>query len=105
MGFQRQQKIKIWLWLIWHNAFATKDNIFKRGWRGDLKCRFCDEEESIHHLFFLCPAKNMWRVVSLAIGAADLPGNFAHYFDWIARYARNFIIIHVFLYEVFMLLG
>lgn len=26
-------KIKIWLWLIWHNAIATKDNMLKKtGW-------------------------------------------------------------------------
>jgi hypothetical protein len=24
-------KIKIWLWLIWHNAIATKDNMLRRG--------------------------------------------------------------------------
>jgi hypothetical protein len=23
-------KIKVWLWLIWHNAIATKDNLLKR---------------------------------------------------------------------------
>jgi hypothetical protein len=37
----------------------------KRLWRGDTKCRFCDEEENIHHIFFPCPAeKYMWSVVS-----------------------------------------
>jgi hypothetical protein len=25
-------KIKVWLWLIWHNAIASKDNMIKRGW-------------------------------------------------------------------------
>ncbi|PNT70202.1 hypothetical protein BRADI_2g07627v3, partial [Brachypodium distachyon] len=25
-------KIKIWLWLIWHNAIATKDNMIRRNW-------------------------------------------------------------------------
>jgi hypothetical protein len=59
-------KIKIWLWLIWHNFIATKNNMAKRGWTGDTKCRFCDQEEDIHHLFFLCPAaKYMWSVVSI----------------------------------------
>jgi hypothetical protein len=63
-------KIKIWLWLIWHNAIASKYNMFKRGSRGDTKCRFCDDDENIDHLFFLHPAaKYMWTVVSLTIGA------------------------------------
>jgi hypothetical protein len=52
--------------MIWHNAIATKNNMTKRGWVGDIKCRFCDEEEDIHHLFFLCTtAKYMWSVVSI----------------------------------------
>jgi hypothetical protein len=45
-------KIKVWLWLIWHNAIATKDIMSERGWVGNSKCQFCDQNESIHHLFF-----------------------------------------------------
>lgn len=57
-------KIKFWLWLILHNSIATKD-MYRRGWRGDIKCRFCDENETINHLFFACPAaKYMWSVVN-----------------------------------------
>jgi hypothetical protein len=45
---------------------TTKNNMAKRCWIGDTKCRFCDEEEDIHHLFFLCSAaKYMWSVVSI----------------------------------------
>jgi hypothetical protein len=48
--------------------------MFMRGWRGDLKCRFCDEDENIHHLFFLCPTgEYVLSVVSLAIGDFDRP--------------------------------
>jgi hypothetical protein len=62
-------KIKICLWMIWHNAITTKNNMTKRDWIGDTKCRLCDEEEDIHHLFFLCPAaKYMWSVVSITLG-------------------------------------
>jgi hypothetical protein len=53
----------------------------KRGWIGDIKCTFCDEEEIIHHNFFLClVAKYMWSVVSLLVGAQNRPGNFTQYF-------------------------
>jgi hypothetical protein len=94
MEIKNSTKKKIWLRLIWHNATATEDNMFRRDSRGDLKCRFCDE--NIHHLFFLCPAaKYMWSVVSLAIAAFDKPGNFTQYFDWIPRDARNLVNIHV----------
>jgi hypothetical protein len=73
-------KIKIWLRLIWHNAIASKDNMTKRGLIGDTKCTFCDEEENIHHNFFLClVAKYMWSVLSLLVGAHTRPGNFTQY--------------------------
>jgi hypothetical protein len=67
--------------LIWHNAIATKDNIEKRHWHVDFKCRFCDELETIHHLFFTCSsAKYMWSVMSPTIGANTRPGNLTQYF-------------------------
>jgi hypothetical protein len=49
-------KIKIWLWLIWHNSIPTKDTMIERGWLGNSKCQICDQNETIHHLFFSCPA-------------------------------------------------
>jgi hypothetical protein len=45
-------KIKIWLWMIWHNAIATKDNLLKRNWQGSATCQFCEDTETISHLFF-----------------------------------------------------
>jgi len=66
-------KIKIWLWLIWHNFIATKDNMLKRGWQGDPKCRFCEELETIHHLFFNFPAAvYMWSVISTSLGVNNM---------------------------------
>jgi hypothetical protein len=89
-------KIKIWLWLIWYNSVATKDNMTKRGWIGDTKCRFCEGEENIHHLFFLCPpAKYMWSMVSLSVGVEDIPENFAQYFAWIAKFATKKILTNI----------
>lgn len=47
-------RIKIFLWLILHNAILTKDNLLRRNGKGDPKCFFCNELESINHLFFEC---------------------------------------------------
>jgi hypothetical protein len=69
-----RQKIKIWLWLIWHNSIATKDNMFKGDWRGDTKCRFYEEEEDIHHLFFTCPAARLVLQIVLAISLSTSIG-------------------------------
>jgi hypothetical protein len=77
--------------MIWHNAIATKNNMTKRGWVGDIKCRFCDEEEDIHHLFFLCTtAKYMWSVVSITLEANDRPGNFTKYFHYNITFDGSF---------------
>ena len=48
-------KIKIWMWLINHNAILTKDNLLKRNWLGDPTCAFGNETETIPHIFFECP--------------------------------------------------
>jgi hypothetical protein len=64
--------IKIWPWLIWHNAIAIKDNMKRRKWEGNTKCRFCDEGENIHHLFFNCAAaKYVCSCVARFIGAVN----------------------------------
>jgi hypothetical protein len=79
-------KIKIWLWLIWHNAIATKDNLLRRNWVGSASCQFCQENETISHLFFECvAAKFVWSSVATALGAADRPGSFTHFFWWLPR--------------------
>jgi hypothetical protein len=65
-------------------------------WIGDTKCRFYDEEEDIHHLFFLCPkAKYMWSVVSIILEARDRLGKFTDYFHWISKHAGSFTNVHV----------
>jgi hypothetical protein len=55
-------KIKIWLWLIWHDAIATKDNLLKRNWNGSASCQFCHHDESISHLFLSVLQQNMYGV-------------------------------------------
>lgn len=81
-------KIKIWLWLIWHNAIATKDNMKKRQWEGDTKCRFCHEKETIGHLFFTCSAAAyVWGTVTNTLGATTRPGCFSQYFWWITQHS------------------
>jgi hypothetical protein len=76
-------KIKIWLWLIWHNAIATKDNLLKRNWNGNASCH---QNEIISHLFFECAAaKYVWITVAMAVGATDRSGSFTQFFWWFPR--------------------
>jgi hypothetical protein len=81
-------KIKIWLWLIWHNAIATKDNLLNRNWSGAPHCQFCNGLESINHLFFGCSAaKFVWSVVATAVNSPTRPGSFSQFFWWFPQFA------------------
>jgi hypothetical protein len=65
----------------------------KRGCQGDFKCRFCKEQETIHHLFFTCAvAKYM---VSNTFGATSRPGNFTQYFVCVAKFYPGRTNLHV----------
>jgi hypothetical protein len=79
-------KIKIWLWLIWHNAIATKDNLLERNCLGSASCQYCHENETISHLFFECvAAKIVWSFAATTIGAPDRSENFTQFFWWFPR--------------------
>jgi hypothetical protein len=79
-------KIKIWLWLIRHNAIATKDNMKRSDWVGSFVCQFGPSDESINHLFFICPmATYMWSTISIVLGVYSRPSCFTQYFWWISK--------------------
>lgn len=60
------------MWIIENDAILTKDNLAKRNWQGDMRCSFCQEQESISHLFFDCTmAKYTWSMVAMVMGAPN----------------------------------
>ena len=60
-------KINIFMWFLRRKVILTKDNLAKRKWEGSKKCCFCDQDETIQHLFIDCPlAKMVWRIVHMA---------------------------------------
>jgi hypothetical protein len=62
-------KIQLFLWLLSHNKLAMVDNLNKKGMQKPEKCVFCEENESISHLFFECSvAKIIWKSVSEYLG-------------------------------------
>ena len=81
-------KIKVFLWLVFHKSILTKDVLIRRGWKGkDSKCCFCDELETIDHLFFGCVMANyVWNVVKCATGVMDIPRHFQDMSEWIMRF-------------------
>lgn len=71
-------------------ATLTKDNMLKRNWNGDPKCRFCDSLETTEHLFFQCPtARVVWGITAQCLGASTIPCNIRQYWNWIAKYLPN----------------
>ena len=56
---------QFFLWLLSSNRLLTRDNLAKRREVSDPTCLFCDEQESISHLFFqCCVAKHVWAAIS-----------------------------------------
>jgi hypothetical protein len=48
----------------------------KRKWEGNPICVFCDQVETISHLFFQCSnARCVWGIVAASMGAATIPGD------------------------------
>jgi hypothetical protein len=52
------------MWFLNSKVLLTKDNLAKRKWNGCQKCCFCNESETIHHLFLTCPfARIIWCII------------------------------------------
>ena len=62
-------RVRTFLWLVLKKSILTRDVLLHRGGECESKCLFCGMDESISHLFFLCPlARYIWNVVSCAFG-------------------------------------
>ena len=58
-------RIHILLWLLSNNKILNRTNLAKRRHIEDLRCLFCNEPETTHHLFFECIVANvMWKHLS-----------------------------------------
>ena len=83
-------KIKIFTWLLEKGAVLTKDNMIRRRWAGDPSCKFCDQPETINHLFFQClVAKCIWALIGQCLGAKNTPRDCEQYKQWIRKWLPN----------------
>jgi hypothetical protein len=58
-------RVQIFLWLLAKNKVLTRDNLAKRREVSNKTCLFCNELETVHHLFFdCCVAKRIWLILS-----------------------------------------
>lgn len=75
------------MWLVERNSILTKDNLTRKKWKGDKKCAFCNEEETIEHLFFKCDVSGyVWSIVAWTVGARCRPESIEQYKLWISHY-------------------
>jgi hypothetical protein len=86
-------KIKVFMWFLHRKVILTKDNLIKRNWNGQESCCFCDNKESIQHLFFDCPlAKIIWRVIHMTFGL-EPPKNVNNLFgNWLKGIPKKDLI-------------
>ena len=71
-------KVKIFLWFLQRGVILTKDNLARNYWKGNLKYRLCNCNESITYLLFECyHAKEIWKIVYLSTGLT-LPRSISH---------------------------
>ena len=90
-------KVKIFTWLPEKNAILTKDNLIRRKWQGNPSCVFCDQIESVDHLFFQCPvARCIWGMVGSCLQASNVPGNYSQYKQWIEKWLPDGKVVHHF---------
>jgi hypothetical protein len=89
-------KIKIFMWFLHRKEILTKDNLLRCNWVGRESCCFCDEKESIQHLFFDCPfAKIIWHLIHISFGLSP-PKNINYLFgNWLKGIPKELIQIRV----------
>ncbi|XP_058726861.1 uncharacterized protein LOC131598262 [Vicia villosa] len=62
------------LWMALRGRLPTRDRLHKFGMTIERNCCFCDAEESLEHLFFMCKeTKLVWRKVLLWMGIDRRP--------------------------------
>lgn len=62
----------------------TKDNMLRKNWHGDPACDFCEQNETINHLFFSCPvAKVVLGVIVVCLIVTSRPNSYNQLWMWI----------------------
>jgi hypothetical protein len=62
-------RVHFFLRLLSKNKLLTRDNLEKRKGVDDKTCLFCNERETVHHLFYDCVVANrVWEAISEVVG-------------------------------------
>jgi hypothetical protein len=92
-------KIKIFMWFLNNKVILTKDNLVKRKWKGCTNCCFCGAQETVEHLFILCPfAKVLWQMVHFAYNLpppTNISNMFGNWLNGVEKHAKERIRIGI----------
>jgi Zn finger protein HypA/HybF involved in hydrogenase expression len=67
-------KIKIFLWMLWHDRVLTGEQLKIRKGKGSEKCKYCGKIETRNHLFFNCNiAQILWVWVRISMRWTERP--------------------------------
>ena len=72
------------MWFIYRKELLSKVNLSRKNWHGSTQCCFCDDSETIQHIFIDCLlAKLVWRIVYMTFHIAP-PANISNLFgNWL----------------------
>lgn len=75
-------KIKIFLWMLWHDRVQTGEQLKIRKRKGSEKCKYCSKLETRNHLFFNCNiAQLIWVWVRVSLRWLERPISIQNFED------------------------
>ena len=75
-------KIKIFLWMLWHDRVQTGEQLKIRKGKGLERCKYCGKLETRSHLFFNCNISQIiWVWVRISLRCAERPTSLQHFED------------------------
>ncbi|KAK2388094.1 hypothetical protein QL285_061811 [Trifolium repens] len=78
------------LWMACHGRLATKDRLKKFGVNLDVKCCFCNQEETLNHLFFSCNVmRYVWQKVLQWLHVDHTPLEWTDELIWLTRQSKK----------------
>jgi hypothetical protein len=75
-------KIKIFLWMLWHDRVQTGEQLKVRKGKGSKRCKYCGKFETRSHLLFNCNISQIICIwVRISLRWAERPTSLQHYED------------------------
>lgn len=90
--FKIPVRIKVFTWLARRNNVLTEYNLIKKEWRkGNNKCQFCNEKETIDRMLFHCHlARFVWNILNCILFAYSTPNWMQNLMGaWLIKFSKR----------------